>query len=731
MEVGAMAKKKAGPASVTVNVTLQTQRGVEQPKARAYLFDRSGALIQSELLSGKPLELQLADQSVHRLVVGPDVPVKERSPFELSAELTRARAISRDINPRALAPIAISIPPSIYTCWWQTCIYVHGSVRKQTAPGVYAPICVGVVQIFQVDLACTLDQLASFTDLGTWYTLLIDALAGIDRQLLLERIRTVPNLPDPPPDSVAIARPLARALLQTPKLARTLAPKTLAAAPRFFRASSATSVAASAAELRAASAGELATSLRSLPLDARRDVIVANKAIIAPYLCWLIPDDWFCWQELGEAQIQSDGTFSAEVCFWCPTDFPDLYFEVVQTIGGIEREVSDPQIACSTYYGYDGNTDVVITVDDPTAIACNDPAPPPIPGGAYYVWPTAIGNQDLRGIVGLEAAPGPAPYGLLGASPWGGTLALQMEFDPRLKTDNIAFYYRWSYQFWGDSGFTPITAPVNHRYKTVTGVLPNINIHLTTVNLGPQTVGAQQNLFAIPDPFPSDGWVNIDDPWDRPFAYFDSTNNHYSPFSYTDLSPRRSGLCTLMLEIFDATGNLVSCANNALAGPFVFVLPDLTKSPGNYTSTLGPNNITPSGQLLFHVLIDNNDTYAHVDGVTAGGNTADACGMLHYTALSDPVGVTFHALHPNGYLNWQLEVWGGSPLRVLSTSGSSNSAPPTGTDPFTNPASALLGSCTDAAFAANLWSDATATDGYTTQTQYNRFTSFPFALLTP
>src|SRR5689334_399085 len=194
-----MANKRT--AALTVNISLAPGRGVEQPPARLYLFDREGALVQSEALSGKAIELKLADQRSHRLVVGPDLPVKGRSASELSAQLSRARAISRDINPGALVPVTMVIPPSIYICWWQTCIYVHGSVRKETAPGVYAPICQGIVQIFQVDLACTLDQLASFTDLGAWYALLIDTLAGLERSLLLERIRTVRNLPDPPPET--------------------------------------------------------------------------------------------------------------------------------------------------------------------------------------------------------------------------------------------------------------------------------------------------------------------------------------------------------------------------------------------------------------------------------------------------------------------------------------------------------------------------------------------------
>lgn len=727
-----MAKKKA-PQTVTLDVTLAPGRGVEQPPARLYLFDQRGNLVQSELVTGKPVNLALAGDRPHRLVVGPDLAVTGKSPADLAAELTRARAVSHDVNPKLLAEsIRLAIPPSIYLCWWQTCIYVHGSVRKQTAPGIYAPICSGVVQIFQVDLGCTLDQLASFTDLDAWYAILIDSLHGLDRQLLLERIRKIPNLPDPPPDGFHKTRVVTAGGTQGTRASRVATAEAGAAAPMAALSMTAARRAAAGATQRAASTADLAATLRTLPIDARKEVILANKAFIAPFLCWLIPDSWFCWQELGEVSIQSDGTFSAETCFWCPNDFPDLYFEVVQPVDGIAREISDPQIACSTYYDYDGSTDVVITVDDPTAVACNDPKPPPIPGNAYYVWPTAIGNVDLRGIVGLESPTGPAPHGLLGTIPWAGTLAPQMEFDPRLKSDGIADYYRWSYKFAGDPVFSPINAPVNHRYKTVTGVLPNINIHLTTVNLGPHTVGGQQNLFDVPDPFPSDGWVNISDSWDRPFAYFDSTDNHYSPFTYTDVAPRRSGLCTLMLEMFDAAGNLVSCANNGLGGPFVFVLPDLTKTPSDYTSGLGPDNITPSGQLVFQVLIDNNDTFASIGKPTASGHTADDCGILHYGLATDAVAIPFHATHPHDYLSWTLEVYRGSAgLAVPATSGNSSS-PPLGPNPFTNTASALLGAhCTNAAFAVDLWTSATATDGYGAQTQYNRFDSTAFALLTP
>jgi hypothetical protein len=736
-----MPKARQSQQTITVDVSLRAAKGEETPVARAYLFDHEGTLLDSKPLSGK-LTFTAPETGRHRVVVGPDLPIADRSHAELAAELDRAGAVSRDVGRGFGSSVSLAVPPSIYRCWSETCIFVHGSVRKETSPGVYAPICAGIVQIFQVDLGCTLDKLASFTDAPLWYALVADVLeGGLDRAAIIDRIRLIPNLPDPPPDTfhettTIVESPVARRLrtqamdvANLPAVANAPVAGVYARAARTADATGAMSAAAIGAPV-VSSALELSSTLRSLPASALKDTLVANKAILAPFLCWLIPDWWFCWQELGEAKIQSDGTFSAEICFWCPADFPDLYFEVIQTVGGIEREISDPQIACSTYYDYDGSRDVVITVDDPTAVACNDPRPRPIPGKDYYVWPQSIGNVDLRGINGLESAPGGLPQGLLGSTPWAGTLALKMEFDPRLKPDGIAKYYRWSYKFDGDPDWSPINAPVTHRYQTVTYV-PFLEIHTHPVNLGPKPpVGGESNLFEIPDPFPGDGWVNISDPWDVPFAYFDTTDNHYAPFSYTDALPRRSGLCTLLLELFDAGGTRVKCGNNGVGGPFVFVLPDLGGSPSDYTSALGPHNITAQGQLVFRVLIDNNDTYAKVDTITAGGAVADACGILHYGTPSDNVAIGFHATHPNGYLTWALQVWRGASGIVASTSGTSSS-PPQAPNPFSNTAAALLGGCTNAAFAADLWTWTTATDGYGRQSQYDRFDSHPFALLHP
>jgi hypothetical protein len=196
-----MPKARQSQQTITVDVSLRAAKGEETPAARAYLFDHEGTLLDSKPLSPK-LTFTAPEAGRHRVVVGPDLPTADRSHADLAAELERAGAVSRDVGRGFGSSVSLTVPPSIYRCWWETCIFVHGSVRKETSPGVYAPICAGIVQIFEVDLGCTLDKLASFTDAPLWYALVADVLeGGLDRAAIIDRIRLIPNLPDPPPDT--------------------------------------------------------------------------------------------------------------------------------------------------------------------------------------------------------------------------------------------------------------------------------------------------------------------------------------------------------------------------------------------------------------------------------------------------------------------------------------------------------------------------------------------------
>ena len=723
-----------------VTVTLHNpERSQKVPSLAVYLFGPSGALVKAQPLGKDLVEFGVLDGR-YVVTVGPNfLNDKGQLPPDLAKKLEASRAFSRDYIPALHKNVLeIAIPPQFWLCWFLTCIDVHGTVRKLLNPGSsspqYAPICSGTVQIFQVDLGCTLDQVISFTD-NVFRNLLVDRLRGIE---VAESVQVQGSLVSAAEVTLANQTFASAQALTTRSQAATL--QTAALRPdNILRATAAP----------ATSLNDLATTFSSLSGTALKSAILANKALLSPFWCFLIPDEAFCWQELGEATIQSDGSFSATVCFWCPEDFPDLYFEVVQNFG-VEREIYDPQIACSTYYGYDGSQSVDIVVTDPTAVACGQT------GGDLgfdYIEVLGITDLDLQFVDGVDT-PFTAGSGLTGKSqvgpkifPFGGTLAMNMKFAPTM----FGKYYRWSYRFDGDADFTQIIAPVVHPYQELVSVFPLV-FQKVPEHLGPFPVGGQNNLYKIPDP--SKDWVSVDNYYDLFFAFFDSTGGitdppGYNPADHDGVSNRKSGMCTLMLEVFDAAGNFIPCNNPVGArtegdqgadppppGSFTFLTPNL-----NAFSPAPTGNVTDHGRLIFRIRVDNNNTVAKLPGVSDSLGSADACGFLHFNNLANNVEIDYVARHPNNFLTWSLSVVRGLGCGVAALSANSNApaAVPPPPAAFNNTAGFLLrdlgGTCqacnNGAAFAVNLYCSAMATDGRFSQSQYDSSATIAFALLTP
>ena len=710
-------RKQDKGRTISVRVALRGQtEGQTLPAARAYLFDRAGRLVDSKPVRQESTEFQVAPDQAYRVTVGPDLLAESKqAPPNLEAQLAQANAVSRDFLPTGPNSAELRVFPNIWLCWFPTCINVHGTVTNGTNP-----LCTGTVQIFQVDLGCTLD---SFT--------VVEFLSF--KAKLLEKLTFPANVVT----QASSARLASTGNTQRVNLASS--------------ASSRVTAISGASRASSLSLADVGTTLAALDRAAATQFIIANKAILGLLWCELIPDYLFCWQELTEVPIQSDGTFSAEICFWCPADFPDLYFEVVQNLNGVDTEVYDPQIACSTYYNYDGSQSVDIVVTDPRAIAC---LPTGGPGpSSLYVWPTAIGNQPLNGIDGLETLLG---TGLLpGPTPFGGTLSLQMLFHPDLRANNI-MYYRWWYMFDGDAQPTVIHAPVTHRFQT--SFTPPIFID--SYNLGPKTVGSTSNLFEIPDP--NVAWVDIVDPLDRPYAYFDSTTGTAPTRSGVNTAlcsgtPGRTGMVTLILEMFDSAGNFVPC-NNATGtstlgdqagdpappGNFGFLFPQVGGPPNAFDFAPTPN-ITDHGRLIFRIRVDNNVCDAELPKVATPVNSTDTdpCGILQYNNPSDNVALSYVAFHPNNFLDWNLTISLGI-SGIVASIPPSPPGPPTNTSSgspglpaiFNNTVSTLLTPpvgppCSQGALAAVLYCAARATDGYERLSQYDCQAAIAFALTQP
>ena len=709
-----------GRKPITVQIVLRGRtEGQALPSTRAYLFDRAGRLVESKSVGDKPVQFEVTATQAYRVTVGPDLLSQSKTaPANLEAQLAKANSLSQDFVPQGQNSAEFNVYPNIWFCWFPTCINVHGTVTKQLTPSGTAPICNGTVQIFQVDLGCTLD---SFT--------------VIDFALL--KTKLIEKLTLKAPSAVQAAS------------ARSVSAMSLRRADVVASASSAGAAVSSARSTALSlSLGDVTTTLATLDGEALKQFIVANKLILFPFWCELIPDYAFCWQELTEVPIQSDGTFSAEICFWCPADYPDLYFEVVQNISGVDTEVYDPQIACSTYYNYDGSQSVDIIVTDPRAVAC---LPTGGPGpNSLYVWPTAIGNEFLNGIDGLETLAGTGLLpGSTGPRPFGGTLSLQMLFHPDLRANNI-MYYRWWYMFDGDLTPTVINTPVTHRFQT--SFIPPFFIDSYT--LGPKTVGPNSNLFEIPDP--NVLWVDIVDPADRPYAYFDSTEGAppvRAGFNTAHCGGEtgRTGMVTLILEMFDSGGNFVPCNNTpgastlgnqvgdpAPPGTFGFIFPKVG-GPSNEFDFAPSPNITSHGRLIFRIQVDNNVCDAELPKVATPINSTDTdpCGILQYTNPGDNVALSYVAFHPHNFLDWNLTISLG--ITGVVASILPPGPPPTNTSSgapglpatFNNTAGALLGSCTQGAFAVILYCAARATDGYERLEQYDCQAAIAFALTQP
>jgi len=713
-------KEKAGQKSISVNVNFQgQQKGQDLPSARAYLFDLNGRFLDSKLVDGKPLSFSVEAGPKYQFRIGPDLLKDQKAPSDLAAQLDKAKAITQDYIPAIHGEaLSVIIDHLIWPCWiFPTCINVHGTVRKLLNPGsdrpVYASICQGTVQIFQVDLECTLDTLAP--------NYLLRLRDDLVKRLTVEQIPHIINPGDPGPESVVNKLASARRSQAGANMKKTSA--------QAVNRSAVMGRSALSNFKQATSLSDAAATLRVLDGANLKQYLVLNKALLFWLWCELIPDWAFCWQELTEVLIQSDGSFSAEICFWCPEDYPDLYFEVVQNIGGTEQEIYDPQIACSTYYNYDGSASVDITIDDPDAIPC----PPITPGPDYlYVWPRYIGWEDLWYVKGLTDGVGPDLGLLPGKTPFGGTLDLKTQLHPDLPTPGIS-YIRWSYKFPGDPDFTHIKAPFTIRKEKTTYIAPSTVIIVDTpVTFVAQTVGPNTDLFAIPEHLPADTvWIDL------PYANFDSTlgaipDPNASTDCHNTLLTGQSGLCTIRVEMFDNAGNHVACDNGGGPATFAYLLPDQSIALGTYTNAPA-FNINADGDLIFQIMIDNNHTVAQLPKVQTpiSSTDTDPCGILHYTSGSDIVDIFYVAFHPNDYIDWGLSVSLGILGGVASLGGNVSAGSLGAPADFANTASALLDGCTQGAFAVNLNCYARATNGYSRQYQYDCSATIGFALLKP
>jgi hypothetical protein len=131
------------------------------------------------------------------------------------------------------------------------------------------------------------------------------------------------------------------------------------------------------------------------------------------------------------------------------------------------------------------------------------------------------------------------------------------------------------------------------------------------------------------------------------------------------------------------------------------------------------------------ILVDNNRCIATLSPpMLHGAGASPECGLLHYGVKdTSPVTMAFTASHPNNFASFSFNVVKGVnavTLPPLPVSGPVSTA--AGLSPVNESVSDLLGTCTIAGFAEDLYVAASANNGWGRQSQYDAEALIAFVL---
>jgi hypothetical protein len=702
----------------------ELKKGEERPTIKAYLFSPSGELLDSQPLDAKgqttlATKRALRTRGRFQVVVGPETEqIKRLRDFRARTQIVHADPDSEVIK----VPTFEILKPT-WSCWFGTLYNIVGEVKKKIVVDadttVYVPICEADVEIYEVDYRkCILT--------------LPDSIIEKIREELLERVKPWPPWPPRYIDKPKVM----------PRVPKPPAPITVELGPRWSSFGAEASSEHTVLEYRSQtfSATELASDVSFAEIESGstarfRQFLLDKASVFRPLMCLWFPHLFFySVTSLGTVKTDVTGHFQKSIIFWCPTEEPDLYFVVRQTIGGLLKNVYAPRpVPCYTHWNYKSGTNVTLIVTDPDAYGCFEQVPTDKTG--VYVMPLGIGWDGWYEVQQAHIKP-PAIYepdrGLYmginpSGDPYGTRLDITMQFHDGLRSlpgDGV-WYYRWSYRKEGTTNWTHITTPIIHRHLTMVAGEPAIMAE----RLGPTDVGSESDLFEVPDP--SKDWVVINQN-DRAFAIW-----HTARWEGGDYIPNiPNGKYELQLEMFDENGNNVTPA----AAGFTYFLPTGPVA-GGVLPVDDSLYVEPGGGIILRLHIDNSDTVADIQSIALGGELAEECQFLEYqNKLTDEVAVTYVAYHPNGYLDhYDLNIKRGISGTIVG------SLPAPATTPATTPTTQLFtvqnllrqiikdgqsyGPYDQCAFAVELHTWPRTRDGYSRIRAYEAHDTSAFALV--
>lgn len=740
-----MSSKQTQERSVTLEIQASiAERPDELPKVLGYAFSQGGTLLDMQPLD-KEGRAQLtvpvgAEGQLVRVVLGPEV---GKEALDVG-ELLRRGGIDRHIpvrpNTERVPPVLFELSPDLWRRWLGRLCVVNGTLLKRVVSGgvvLNLPVCNASVDVYEID---------------PWPILIAEL-----PQIELDRLRDIVAGPWPPlrlPIPPRPPEPVLAATLDNPLAGVALNPQPLP--PRQLHAQALHLAGVQAAERHTAEHTRALSTL-ALPSDlvlaARASRPLFERAILAhldllrPIFCWLFP---FPVRKTKIATVTTDECGHFRALIWRSIfdfDQPDLYFIVRQRIWpGFWVTIYEPKpVICHTWWNYVCGSEITLITAHPLAHAC--PPCPPVIAPNNWVLFMAIGNTSVWRIHGANdstrvGAPGhePAKLGLLdGGAPWGGSLRPRLEFDSSLRNDLGVYYYRLSYKRTteDESSWRPSIEAVNRHYThEVAG-----DLILEQYPLGPRTVGATAHLYEIPPALPPSGQ------WSIPNAVLDTQNAVIPttavapgvPFDANGVpaGADQGGTWQIKIELFNAAGSLVD--------PEALGIKWRVPESDTLTGTIQTHDAALLGlvdaalnRMVLTVRIDNNPTFARIDAPAVGGSTAaDECGVMHYSASSQPVAVPFLALQLNRYANYSFYVQRGAVAppeyslagtAAASIAGMPGALPPSPpADPLPT-AGSLLDACTLAGFTEQLYVAHTGTDGWSRLSAYDDSAARAFVL---
>ncbi len=651
--------KRAKNGSLKIQIELkELQKEERWPEINAYLFNKAGRLIAQSQIIPDATKIGLGIANFERVPIDEDsLTVKIGSAVKNVSDLARQRLeVQRyETLPQKNGLPTVSVEKLVWGCWIKIPYLVTGTVEKLT-DGKKAPVCVGEVDIYDVDVHCflRLPDLVIERVRDSIIDVIIDPPPFDLRDVSIERYwwdddDWCGTPPKPHPPFNLEIREKINKLPRDWSFAANRVTSVDTVRSRFDTMLANMTFTDKQIWLNSETAANIKLSqLVYTNTQQFRTMLVDNFQSFRFWLCWYPWIYWLWWpwcrfyglEQLGTAILQSDGSFSTVVPLSiCRKDTPDLWFRVRQNLNGTEHVIyARYPVLCHTYWNHPSGDPVNLLVTDPNAVAC-------VHGGdvdktGVYVMPLGIGDDGWYQIEQAHLKSGEilnADRGLYNATdPYGTRLDIRMQFHDGLRSNGV-HYYRWSYTpgaVSGSSVWTYIDTPVTHRFLTQIGT----DFYIAPEKLGPNVVGGKPGLFEVPDP--AKDWIGLNRD-DRAFAIWytalwDSELNRYVP-QVSD------GRYTLRLEMFDAAGNNLN--PTAAGAGWNFFLPISDQVGGVWPVDDDPE-IQSDGSIYFNLWVDNTDTEADIQSVGLGGAATGECQFIEYNDFNtDEIVVTYVAYH--------------------------------------------------------------------------------------